>query len=381
MPRETSLLDQPENTAAGAAFEPASRGRTVRRFAYVAVALLLVAAIVWPRLQSRSKEPAAAPAPAATTPAAPAAVLVTVAEVSIQPLTETLSTTGSLRANEWVSVTSEISGKVVDLRFDEGSRVAAGDLLVKIDDSELRAQLERARFRVTLAAQREAQQKRLLDEGILSREEYDRQLNEKNVFESEQRLIETQLKKTEIRAPFGGTLGLRDVSLGAFLSPQTRITTLSDIQPIKLDFSLPEKYAGLVRVGQQVTFRLKGDETPRVARIFAIEPAVDLETRSLQLRAESANPDGSLLPGAFADVEVAVRSKADALAVPAIAIVPELGGKKVFVVENGVAQPKAVETGIRTNELVEITSGLAAGEKVITSGLLQVKPGSAVEVQ
>lgn len=378
MPRETSLPDPSENPVAENAFEAPGRGggRLVRRLAFAAVGLVLVAAIVWPRLQSRTKEPASAPAPAA-----PSAVPVTVAEVRTQLLTETLSTTGSLRANEYVAVTSEVSGKVREIRFEEGRRVAAGELLVKIDDSELLAQLERARFRVALAAQREAQQKKLLAEGILSQEEYDRQLSEKNVFEAEQRLIETQLKKTEVRAPFGGTLGLRDVSLGAFLSPQTRITTLQDIQPIKLDFSLPEKYAGLVRVGQQVTFRLKGDQTARTARIFAIEPTVDLETRSLLLRAESPNPDGSLLPGAFADVEVAVRSKSDALAVPAIAIVPELGGKKVFVVENGVAQPRSVETGIRTDELVEITSGLAAGEKVITSGLLQVKPGSTVAVQ
>ena len=382
MPRETYVPDRPETSATETAFEPPARtgGRRVRRAAYIGVAVILLAILVWPRLQSRGKEPAPAPA-AATSAAGPAAVPVTVAEVKRERLTETLSTSGSLRANEWVEVTSEISGKVVDIRFDEGSRAGAGDLLVKIDDSELRAQLERARFRVSLAAQREAQQKRLLEEGILSQEEYERQLSEKNVFEAELQLIEAQLKKTEIRAPFAGTLGLRNVSLGAYLSPQTRITTLQDIQPIKLDFSLPEKYASLVRVGQEVTFRLKGDETPRQARIFAIEPTVDLETRSLLLRAESPNPDASLFPGAFADVEIAVRSADDALAVPSIAIVPELGGKKVFVVEGGIAQPRPVETGIRTSELVEVTSGLAAGEKVITSGLLQIKPGARVEVQ
>ncbi len=376
------MPDRPEPSTTETAFEPPARtgSRRVRRLAYLGAAIILVAIFAWPRLQSRGKEPASAPAPAASA-ATPAAVPVTVAEVKRERLTETLSTSGSLRANEWVEVTSEISGKVVDIRFDEGSRAGAGDLLVKIDDSELIAQLERAKFRARLAAEREAQQKRLFDEGIISQEEFDRQASERNVLDAEQRLIEAQLKKTEIRAPFAGTLGLRSVSLGAYLSPQTRITTLQDIQPIKLDFSLPEKYAGLVRVGQEVTFRLKGDETPRQARIFAIEPTVDLETRSLLLRAESPNPDGSLLPGAFADVEVAVRSADDALAVPSIAIVPELGGKKVFVVDGGIAQPRPVETGIRTSELVEITSGLAPGEKVITSGLLQIKPGARVEVQ
>ncbi len=356
-----------------------SGGRRVRWLVVAGIALVLAAAVAWPRLQSRSKEPAAAAATVA--PAAPTRVPVTVVPVRRQRVAETLSTTGSLRANEFVAVTSEISGKVVAVRFTEGGRVAAGDLLVKIDDSELLAQLERARFRSKLAAEREAQQKRLFDEGIISQEEFDRQASERNVLDSEQKLIEAQLKKTEIRASFAGTVGLREISLGAYLSPQTRITTLQDIEPIKLDFSLPERYTGEVKVGREVIFRVKGSETAFRARVYAIQPTVDFETRSLQLRAESPNPSGALLPGAFADVEVTVRERPDALAVPGIAIVPELAGKKVFVVENGLAQPRIIETGIRTEDLVEVTSGLEGGEQVITSGLLQVKPGTPVEVQ
>lgn len=368
------MLENPESH--NDATEPATKS-PVRRVVLVLLALLVVGALAYSKLRSKT-----APSPPTTTDATagPPAVRVSAVAVRAQPLSELLSTSGTLLANEYVVITSETNGKVREIHFQEGRRVAAGDLLVKIDDLDLQTQLERARFRVELAAQREEQQRKLRDEGILSQEEYERQLSEKNVLESEQRLIEGQLKKTEIRAPFSGTLGLRDVSLGAFVSPQTRLTTLQDIEPIKLDFSLPEKYTGLVRVGQEVTFRLKGDDTARRARIFAIEPSVDAETRSLRLRATSPNPGGTLLPGAFADVEVAVNEKARALVVPSIAIVPELAGKKVFVVVDGKAEPRVVETGIRTDELIEITSGLAEGEQVITSGLLQIKPGAPVDM-
>ncbi len=349
----------------------------VRRVVLVLLALVILGALAYTQLRPKTKTPP----PPTTTTSGPPAVRVTTVPVRSQPLAEVLSTSGTLLANEYVVVTSEINGKVREIHFQEGRRVAKGDLLVKIDDLDLTTQLERARFRVALAAQREEQQRKLLSEGILSQEEYDRQLSEKNILEAEQRLIEGQLKKTEIRASFAGTLGLRDVSEGAFISPQTRLTTLQDIEPIKLDFSLPEKYSGLVRVGQEVTFRLKGNETPRRARIFAIEPSVDAETRSLRLRAESPNPGGALLPGAFADVEVAVNEKQQTLVVPSIAIVPELGGKKVFVVVDGKAEARVVETGIRTDELVEILSGLEVGEQVVTSGLLQVKTGATVVVQ
>jgi membrane fusion protein (multidrug efflux system) len=232
-----------------------------------------------------------------------------------------------------------------------------------------------------LAEQREAQQRRLLSEGIISQEEYDQELNQRNVFAAELELIESQLAKTEIRAPFAGTIGLRAVSLGSFVSPQTRIATLQDLDPIKLDFSLPEQYSGTVEVGAAVAFRVKGIDRSFRGEIFAIEPAVDPETRSLLLRAASPNPGRALLPGGFADVEVTVREVAQALAVPAIAVVPEQAGKKVFVVEDGIARERKVETGIRTRDLIEITAGLSAGERVITSGLQQVRPGEPVLVQ
>ncbi len=296
-------------------------------------------------------------------------------------LAERLATTGTLRANEEVDIVSEISGKISAIHFDEGSRVAPGQLLLKIDDSELLAERQRALYRVELAERAEARQKQLLEDGVISSESYDVALGELNVLRAELQLIEAQLVKTEIRAPFGGVIGLRWVSPGSYLSSQTRIAALNDLDPVKLDFMVPEKYSALMKVGDEISFAVEGFERRFPGSIYAVEPSIDAATRSLRVRARCPNSDGALVPGGFANVDLVLRSVADALTVPSIAVIPELGGKKVFVCEDGTAQPRSVETGIRSETAVQITSGLAEGELVIISGLLQLQPGLAVEIE
>jgi membrane fusion protein (multidrug efflux system) len=305
---------------------------------------------------------------------------VTVHHVEPTRLTERLSTTGTLRANEEVEIVSEVSGKISSIHFEEGSHVTAGQLLLKIDDSELTAERTRALHRVELAERAEARQEELLEDGVISRETYDVALGELNVLLAELQLIDAQLLKTEIRAPFSGIIGLRWVSPGSYLSSQTRIASLHDLDPAKLDFTVPEKYSALMRVGDEISFAVEGFERTFPGTVYAIEPSVDATTRSLRMRATCPNRDGVLVPGMFANVELIVRSVPDALAVPSIAIIPELGGKKVFVYEDGRARPRAVETGIRTENEVEITSGLDEGDLVITSGVLQLQPGLEVEL-
>jgi membrane fusion protein (multidrug efflux system) len=242
------------------------------------------------------------------------------------------------------------------------------------------AERQRALHRVELAERAEARQRQLLEDGVISSENYDVALGELNVLRAELDLIDAQLVKTEIRAPFSGIVGLRYVSPGSYLSSQTRIASLSDLDPIKLDFTVPEKYSGLLGVGDEVSFSVDGSQRSFTGTVYAVEPGVDPATRALRLRARCPNPDGALVPGAFANVDLVLRSVEDALTVPSIAVIPELGGKKVFVVEAGVAQPRSVETGIRTETLVQITSGLRTGDLVITSGLLQLQPGLEVEI-
>ena len=347
-----------------------------RTFLYAAVAALLVAGALIPRLlSSRSADPAA------RGPSTPQAVAVRVVTVEPQTLTERLSTTGTVRANEDVELVVEIAGKVAAIHFREGRRVSSGQLLLEIDDTQLSAERERAAYRLALSERSEARQRRLLDDGLTSREEYDFAQSELNVLKAELELAEARLVKTKIQAPFGGIIGLRDVSVGSYLTPQTRIATLQDVNPVKIDFSVPEKYVGHLRTGVTVQFRTKGSEEVHTGTIIAVEPVVDVDTRSLTLRATSPNPDGGLVPGAFADVEIVVRRIEGALAVPNRAVIPELGGKKVFVFEDGEAQPRRIETGLRTAELVEVTRGLEAGERVIVTAIQRLRPGLEVEIE
>ena len=275
-----------------------------------------------------------------------------------------------------------------DLRQDlrpsisrRGAGSPRGELLLKIDDSELVAERQRALYRVELAERAEARQKQLLDDGVISSETYDVALGELNVLRAELQLIEAQLLKTEIRAPFGGVIGLRWVSPGSYLSSQTRIASLNDLDPVKFDFTVPEKYSALMKVGDEISFAVEGFDRTFPGTIYAVEPSVDATTRSLRVRARCPNNDGALIPGVFANVDLVLRSIPDALTVPSIAVIPELGGKKVFVFEDGAAQPRTVETGIRSESAVQITSGLAEGDIVIISGLLQLQPGLEVEIE
>ena len=338
-----------------------------------ALAILVVLAV--PKLIQLRKTSAPTAAPAQKT------LRVRAHRVVSSQLTERLSTTGTVRANEEVEIVSEISGKISDIHFKEGSAVAAGQLLLKIEDSELVADRQRALYRVELAERAEARQQQLLDDGVISSETYDVALGELNVLRAELQLIEAQLLKTEIRAPFSGVIGLRWVSPGSYLSSQTRIASLNDLDPVKLDFSVPERYSALMKVGDEMSFRVEGFERAFPGMIYAIEPSVDAATRSLRVRARCPNSDGALIPGAFANVDLVLRSISDALTVPSIAVIPELGGKKVFVYEDGTAQPRTVEAGIRSESAVQITSGLAEGDIVIISGLLQLQPGLEVEIE
>ncbi len=347
----------------------------VKHILGILIAIVIVAAIAAPKLKPKG---AAADAPARSSDP-PKALRVITQVVVPERLTERLSTTGTVRANEQVELVSEISGKIEQILLREGSRVKAGELLLKIDDSELQAQREREQLRLRLAERRERQKQQLRDDGVISEDEYDVALNEASVLRSSLRLIDARLVKTELRAPFGGIIGLRFVSEGSYLSPQKRIATLQDVDSVKVDFSVPEKYASRMRVGGEIAFRVKGDERSFTGEIYAIEPSVDTDTRSLRLRARSPNPDGALVPGAFADVELVVAEIDDAVTVPSIAVIPELGGKKVFVLADGKAQPRAVTTGIRTDQRVQIEHGLAPGERVIVSAIQQLRPGLAVE--
>jgi len=287
-------------------------------------------------------------------------------------------TTGTVLANEEVELRSEVSGKISEIYLEEGQKIEKGELLLKVNDSELQAQLKRARFRLELALKRERRQKKLLEKDGISQEDYDATLNEVNVLKSEIELIEAQIDKTEIWSPFDGTVGLKYVSEGSYISPSTRIASLQNINPVKVDFSIPERYLNKVEEGDKITFTVEGTDQSFQGEVYAIEPKIDSQTRTLQMRALSDNPGNLLVPGAFASLELTLETIEDALMIPSIALVPEIQGQKVYLYKEGRVVEQRVETGIRTEEKVQIVEGVQAGDTVLTTGFLQVQPGMEV---
>jgi membrane fusion protein (multidrug efflux system) len=328
-----------------------------------------------PKLLSSNDDAAAAPSQQGGS-----ALSVQVSVLQPETLADKILTTGTMLANEEVALRSEVAGRVETINFAEGRAVQQGDLLIQLNDADLQAQRKQAAFRLKLAQDREARQAKLLEKGGVSQEEYEATQNEVNVLEAELDLIDVQIEKAKIRAPFSGVVGLRSISEGSYLTPNATVAILKDLDPIKVEFSIPERYAQRVDVGDEIEFTVEGVSGTHEGTIYAYEPRIDQDTRTLRIRARSPNPGGTLLPGAFADIELIFEEIPDALTVPAISVIPELGGKKVFVVENGTAASRSVETGIRTADRLQVTDGLAPGDSVIVTGIQQLRPGLPVRI-
>lgn len=301
--------------------------------------------------------------------------------VEARPFQETLAATGSLLAGESVQIQPEVSGTITGIFLEEGSPKKKGDVLVKIDDSELVAQKTRAQAQLALDASTEKRARELLSSRGISQAEYELSVANLGIAKAELDLIEARLAKTAIKAPFDGIAGLRNLSMGSYVTPGTTICSFQAIDPLKLDFSIPERYLDFVRAGQSINFRVSGRSENFAATIYAIEPQVDAATRSLIIRALVPNPDRKLLPGSFAEITLTLDEDQSALLVPPIALIPGLKTQSVFVVENGQVARKEVQAGIRTADAIQILSGLAPGDEVITSGILQLRPGMKVQTR
>lgn len=310
--------------------------------------------------------------------AAMPAMPVTARVLQPERLESNLTSSGDVLANEEVEIRSEVQGKIVRIAFKEGARVKKGDLLVKIDDDELQARVLQAQSGRKLAEDNEYRMRMQLKIEAVSQKDYDQALNELNMARAEAQLLRAQLAKTELRAPFGGVVGLKQVSEGAYVSPSTLITTLQEIDPVKVDFSVPGKYAGWVKPGQAVTFSVQGSGERHQGKVYAVDPRIDPATRTLRIRALCPNPKGGILPGAFATVDVPLETIESALMVPAQAVSVDGRGSKVFVYKAGKAEVRPVQAGMRTDSAVQITGGLQPGDTLITSGAVGIRPGAAV---
>lgn len=310
-----------------------------------------------------------------------AAVRVGAVVVAPAPIAEIVTSVGTLLPGEAVDLQPEVSGRIARLDFDEGAHVKKGDLLVKLDASELEAQQAAALLELELAERRERRTTELVAQGYVRAEEHDAARNALEVQRARIRLTAAQIAKTEIRAPFDGVTGLRYVSEGAVVNATTRIGSLQQIDPLKIEFSVPEKYAGRIAVGTPISFRVAGQEREFTGRVYVSDSRIDPTTRTVLLRGVIPNPDGALVPGASARVKVTIAESPEALMVPAAALVPDADSPYVFVAREGRAVRLPVVIGVRTDSSVQVLAGLEPGETVITSGLQQLRPGSPVEVE
>jgi len=293
---------------------------------------------------------------------------------------DNLSLSGTLEANEQVEIRSEVNGVVEVINFKEGSEVSKGQVLVRINDLEMRAQLSKAATAQQLASENERRAKLLLEKQAISQEEYDMASADFKSSKAENQLINAQLGKATIRAPFSGTIGLRYISVGTYVTPTTPIATLVNTKQLKITFSIPQKYAGRMKVNSELSFTVSGSDEEYKAKIYAVEPMVDLATRTLKMRAITENSDGKLYPGTFASVKLPLEIVNDAIMVPTEALIPIQNGKVIFIMDNGKAKQVKVETGSRTDRSVRVISGLKPGDTILTSGVMSLKDGVPVNV-
>lgn len=295
-------------------------------------------------------------------------------------MNELIYSTGSLIPDEEVELSFETSGKVVGIYFNEGTRVKKGDLLAKINDRPLQAQLLKLKAQRKLTEEREFRQRQLLDRDAISRESYDQVATELQAQEADILLLEARIAETELRAPFDGIVGLRMISEGAFATTQTKIVRLVKISPLKIEFSIPERYAGEVSPGFPINFVIDGISETFTARVYAVDPKVDVNTRTIVARALYPNLNEELKPGRFASVRALLSQIDNAVSIPTEAVIPEMDGEKVFVYRGGKAEQVRVTTGLRTESRIQIRSGLNFGDTLLTTAILQLRHGIPVQL-
>ena len=292
-------------------------------------------------------------------------------------LTETVTASGTLVPAEETELHPEASGRVVAINLPEGRSVSKGTLLLKIFDEDLKTQISKLEIQIKQAEITEQRLGDLLKVKGVSQQEYDLAVLQTQTLKSELELLRINIRKTELRAPYDGIIGLRKISPGAYVTPTNAIATIRSSQALKLDFSVPEKYSALIRSGQTVTFTVGGDSKTHTATVQATEQSISTDNRNLLVRAIVRDSRG-LLPGAFAEVNLSLGNNLKALMIPNQAIIPQARDKKVIINKNGKATFVTVKTGIRQAGMIEITNGIQAGDTVATTGMLFLRPDASL---
>ncbi len=327
----------------------------------------------------RSTQPPATAAAPAKGP--PAGIVVEASRVAVRSLPQSLTAVGSLRSDETVILRPEIAGRVALIGFREGERVTRGQVLVKLDASVQQADLDKARANLTLSKSKFERSVDLLNKGFLSSQARDEAENTFKVAGADADLMEARIAKATIKAPFSGTLGLRMVSLGDYVKEGQDLVNLESLDTLKVDFRVPELALSQLRDGQ--TLQIALDAVPDKVyegKVVAINPLIDANGRSIVIRAQVPNKDGKLRPGMFARVRLFTSGSKDTLVVPEESLFPVGEDKYVYKVVQGKAARQKVEIGTRLEGRVEIVSGLAAEDVVVTAGAIKLREGAAVTI-
>jgi membrane fusion protein (multidrug efflux system) len=295
-------------------------------------------------------------------------------------VSENIEVPGSLLPFEETQIRAEVGGRVVQLNIPEGGHVAKGTVLVKLFDQDLQAQLKKFEVQLQIRVKTQERSAELLKINGISQQDYD--LSELDVENLKADIEATRIaiSKTEIRAPYAGRVGLRNVSLGSYISPSDIITSLRQVDNLKLEFSVPEKYAKEIVKGYQISFRVDGGERDHIAKVMATENGVDQNTRTLRVRALVNATHRELVPGVFAKVNLRLGKDENALLVPSQAIIPAARNKQVILFKGDSAAYTIVETGIRDSAFVQVTKGLKEGDTVVITGLMAIRPNAKIKI-
>ncbi|TAH12250.1 MAG: efflux RND transporter periplasmic adaptor subunit [Sphingobacteriia bacterium] len=294
-------------------------------------------------------------------------------------ISNTVEVSGAVIPNETVSINSEISGRLTYLNIPDGGNVSQGSVLAKINDADLQASVSKTKVLLDMAQKTEQRLKKLISINGINQADYDLALNQVNGFKADLAVTQAQIDKTIIKAPFSGVLGLRQVSPGAYVTPATVLTTLQQVDKVKIDFNVPESYTGLIKKGRMVTIQTNEADTKRKAEIVATDPQLNATTRNLKVRAVLNG--SSLNPGTFVKVLLDNSSGGNAIMVPTNAIIPDARAKKLIVVKDGMGVFVDIETGFRSAGMVEVTKGIKIGDSVVVTGVLFVRPKLPVKVR
>ena len=300
--------------------------------------------------------------------------------VSESSISENIEVPGSLLPFEETQIRSEVGGRVVQLNIQEGAIVSKGTLMVKLFDKDLQAQLRKLEVQLQIREKSEERSGELLKIQGISQQEYDLSSLDVENLRADIEATQIAISKTEIRAPYSGRVGLRNVSLGAYLAPADIITILRQVDKLKLEFSIPEKYAKDIVPGYSISFQVDGGEGHHTAKVMATENSVDQNTRTLKVRALVVANHRELIPGVFAKVNLQLGKNDKALMIPTQAIIPSARDKQIIIARKDSAMYTAVQTGIRDSAFVQIMGNVKVGDTVVTTGLMAIRPNSKIKI-